>query len=486
MADFNSKYTGEQVEQLLDQVASGGAGGGGGDCNLYVWEFDGTLANGSNGTISQEVADELSQAETVVLKVVDGEESMYMTSSMIGTSGGGLVIMFAQHLNDTLKQYYFVVSGNVYTISEIESPILTHEDWENTVKQDELYSGGDGDTLPILQVKRGLIEDTETGFAYALPSASEEALDYADATIATTDLAGDIARNVAFIEEEDGSSIVTRAKNGLFQVEVDGELGEIFAFPNLGNDLQGEADHVIATDKDIQKLDGKVYVWKPTSFVLNSTFSVSGDYSGIKNSKIVILDLGTTRYISAPITIDASGNITLNFVSHTATGMQIVTALIDTNQRCTTSASSVTFPTIEEKESWNGKQENLVSGTNIKTINGNSLLGSGDITISGGDGGAYPVEEIFIEDDSYMADLLPNRYYVFTSAYPSIALTVNLVDNNTIKGVKEYVFEIRDVWMCTILLDESISWVNGEVPVFGGSSLVISIVNNQGVYANFE
>lgn len=30
-----------------------------------------------------------------------------------------------------------------------------------------------------------------------------------------------------------------------------------------------------------------------------------------------------------------------------------------------------------------GKQDTLVSGTNIKTINGQSILGSGDITISG-------------------------------------------------------------------------------------------------------
>lgn len=30
------------------------------------------------------------------------------------------------------------------------------------------------------------------------------------------------------------------------------------------------------------------------------------------------------------------------------------------------------------------KQDTLVSGTNIKTVNGNSLLGGGDITISGG------------------------------------------------------------------------------------------------------
>lgn len=34
-----------------------------------------------------------------------------------------------------------------------------------------------------------------------------------------------------------------------------------------------------------------------------------------------------------------------------------------------------------EKTSWNSKQDNLVSGTNIKTINNESLLGSGNIDI---------------------------------------------------------------------------------------------------------
>ena len=37
------------------------------------------------------------------------------------------------------------------------------------------------------------------------------------------------------------------------------------------------------------------------------------------------------------------------------------------------------------------KQDTLVSGTNIKTINGNSLLGSGDLTIGGG-GGSNPIK----------------------------------------------------------------------------------------------
>jgi hypothetical protein len=43
--------------------------------------------------------------------------------------------------------------------------------------------------------------------------------------------------------------------------------------------------------------------------------------------------------------------------------------------------------TAEVIEALGGKQNILVSGENIKTINGYSILGSGDITISGGGGG---------------------------------------------------------------------------------------------------
>ena len=42
--------------------------------------------------------------------------------------------------------------------------------------------------------------------------------------------------------------------------------------------------------------------------------------------------------------------------------------------------------TIALTKDLNGKQDKLVSGTNIKTINGTSILGTGDITISGGSG----------------------------------------------------------------------------------------------------
>ncbi len=45
------------------------------------------------------------------------------------------------------------------------------------------------------------------------------------------------------------------------------------------------------------------------------------------------------------------------------------------------------FVTDAEKSIWNGKQDALKSGQNIKTINGQSLLGKGNIAIAGGSGG---------------------------------------------------------------------------------------------------
>jgi hypothetical protein len=62
-------------------------------------------------------------------------------------------------------------------------------------------------------------------------------------------------------------------------------------------------------------------------------------------------------------------------------------------------------------------QQELVSGTNIKTINGNSLLGSGDIPIAGGSGGAFLKEEF-----TYSA----SQTFTLTNSYSGILIvTVN-------------------------------------------------------------
>lgn len=66
---------------------------------------------------------------------------------------------------------------------------------------------------------------------------------------------------------------------------------------------------------------------------------------------------------------------------------------------------SNTYPQITIDKLLTAKQDTLVSGTNIKTINGNSLLGSGDIVISGGSGASYTAGTgIVIQNDEISVD----------------------------------------------------------------------------------
>ena len=61
------------------------------------------------------------------------------------------------------------------------------------------------------------------------------------------------------------------------------------------------------------------------------------------------------------------------------------TALTAVNDALTSHTSnSDIHVTTSDKSTWSGKQDALVSGTNIKTVGGNSLLGSGDIAFPAG------------------------------------------------------------------------------------------------------
>ena len=84
------------------------------------------------------------------------------------------------------------------------------------------------------------------------------------------------------------------------------------------------------------------------------------------------------------------------------------------------------------------KQDKLVSGTNIKTINGNSLLGSGDLTI---ESGGSDVAEIILSD-SQMVEINKNKI-TFTEAQFNIIKQASYIkfmynDNEVISGVVNF------------------------------------------------
>ena len=89
------------------------------------------------------------------------------------------------------------------------------------------------------------------------------------------------------------------------------------------------------------------------------------------------------RYVTEFTGTDNGFQILQNGSSDTRGGLTFGEGFTVVNLRNTPSVS-IDTETIATKEQLNGKQDTLVSGTNIKTVNGNSLLGSGDITIEGG------------------------------------------------------------------------------------------------------
>lgn len=70
----------------------------------------------------------------------------------------------------------------------------------------------------------------------------------------------------------------------------------------------------------------------------------------------------------------------------------------------------------------NNKQDKLISGNNIKTINGENILGSGNISISGGSTGinAVPITQAEYDaletKDSNTLYILTTRFLVWGSA----------------------------------------------------------------------
>ena len=119
---------------------------------------------------------------------------------------------------------------------------------------------------------------------------------------------------------------------------------------------------------------------------------------------------------------------------------------IQTSWGSTTSDSKVASEKLI-KDSLDGKQASLVSGTNIKTINNESLLGSGNITIQGGggSGGSYindfygdsSTNELVIDYDTGVsqADIVTSWSSTTSDTnVPSEKLTKNSLDDKVSKS----------------------------------------------------
>jgi hypothetical protein len=125
-----------------------------------------------------------------------------------------------------------------------------------------------------------------------------------------------------------------------------------------------------------------------------------------------------------------------------------------------------------------GKQDKLVSGTNIKTVNGTSLLGSGNVEIN--TNLSTPIVNHGTSDTSFA--LTPNVYHRWGTV-SSLSLTLATPSDQTI--LNEYMFEFVSGSTATSLsLPSTVKWTS-ELSIEPNKTYQVSILDGLGVIGGF-
>lgn len=132
---------------------------------------------------------------------------------------------------------------------------------------------------------------------------------------------------------------------------------------------------------------------------------------------------------------------------------------------------------LTEHQDISGKQDKLVSGSNVKTVNGTSILGGGNISTY------RPLQT----STSTSMTLTPNVYHRNTNtSLSTLTISLGAISDDTILNEYFVEFTTRSSGT-TVKLPSGIKWANGETPTFEASTTYqISIINNLGVVAKFK
>jgi hypothetical protein len=124
------------------------------------------------------------------------------------------------------------------------------------------------------------------------------------------------------------------------------------------------------------------------------------------------------------------------------------------------------------------KQDTLVSGSNIKTINNESILGSGNITIQGGGTAGIPIVNHGTDDTTF--SVTPNTLHIWGEV---AALTLTLATPTDATIVNEYMIQFTSGSTATTLsLPASLTWYGSAPSIEADKTYQISIINNVGIW----
>lgn len=185
------------------------------------------------------------------------------------------------------------------------------------------------------------------------------------------------------------------------------DLSDYATLQDVDEAVSGKADTSAVTADIAAAVSGKV-----DSSSL-ATVATSGDYDDLLNKPTIP---------TVPTDVSAFNNDAGYITEDAISGKADTSAVTAVNNVLTAHTADTTIHvTSSDKSTWSGKQDALVSGTNIKTINNQSLLGSGNITISGGSGSGNSVVECTKEEYDSMESggtVDPTVFYIITDATP--------------------------------------------------------------------
>lgn len=269
--------------------------------------------------------------------------------------------------------------------------------------------------------------------------------------------------------------------------------------------------YVAQTLTDAQKTQARTNIGAASSTMVDEMNdlleSVNTDLADLTSNKQDALVSGTNIKTVNNTTLLGSGNLSVGTITGvSANGTSVATSGVAnipaastskygvTKLSSSTSSTSTTLAATASavKAAYdlaNGKQAALVSGTNIKTINGQSLLGSGNITIEGGSSGDSSNSEQGIikptgESEPIISPGVYNIVNIETFQWLCIIKLDNIPSSSEISSgiVREWKLIIKYFDDTPISFDDSICWANDNVPEFEvGRTYEFSFIASLGV-----
>jgi len=158
------------------------------------------------------------------------------------------------------------------------------------------------------------------------------------------------------------------------------------------------------------------------TYVTGLTFDTYGHVTGLTTGTETVVDTNTTYNAGTGLSLSGTTfNMDVN-------GLTEVTSLQGTDTIPVYDVSGTAVRKVTRDNL--GLQANLVSGTNIKTINGSSVLGSGDLLITGGINYVVKTANYTTQDnEGVLADTSNGSFTVTLPANPSVGDQVVVADS---------------------------------------------------------